>query len=220
VFLYSVVSTMPESFARYAIGLYETGVGTIGNLVVKPRLACRTYQPNGIQDVDWVVLASLRDSTNTLLPYDTTAVELGGVTFPGTVAEWFRGAGFAQVEDRTNLFFDGDLHTLLKADQRRGAGCSVCLFVGADLFRNGRSSGTMIPDHWVRLASPILVDGKPSSAHLVRGASINDDAPLAKAAISFDVFTWGSPHRSVTQMRRGLTVETCIDYFYGFVAAK
>ena len=64
---------------------------------------------------------------------------------------------------RAGDYFDSDLHTLLQADQRRGGGASVCLFIGADLL-NGGDSGTVLPDHWVLLASPIILEGKPSSA--------------------------------------------------------
>jgi len=43
---------------------------------------------------------------------------------------------------------------------------------------------------------------------------------LAKAPVFFEVFTWGDRSFPVTKRRPGLTVETCMDYFYGYVAAK
>jgi hypothetical protein len=54
----------------------------------------------------------------------------------------------------------------------------------------------------------------------VSTGQVNGDAKLAASQIRFDIFTWGTPNRPVHQRRPGLTVETVVDYFYGFVAAK
>jgi hypothetical protein len=77
--------------------------------------------------VDWVALASLRDGANMVLDYDSAGVQVGGITLPGTLAGWFGAARFGQVENKTNLFFDSDLSTLVKASQRFSSGSVVCL---------------------------------------------------------------------------------------------
>ena len=221
VFLFNVLRREPEDFAKYVIGLYETGRGRIGSLEIKPGVDCRSYRPVGTQvaAVDWVALASLRDGANKVLDYDSAAVQAGGITLPGTVAGWFSAANFSQVENKTNLFFDSDLSTLIKASQRFTSGSVVCLFIGANLL-SGRGGDTTIPDHWVSLSSPVRIDGASTAFLASQGDKINKDDKLAKAGISFDVFTWGETSYPVNKRRAGLTVETCIDYFYGYVAAK
>ena len=221
VFLYNVLKREPEDFAKYVIELYETGSGHIRSLKVKPRIGCRNYHPLGPLGaaVDWVALASLRDSENSLLPYDSAEVEAGGITMPGALAGWFRAANFGQVENKTNIFFDSDLATLVKASQRFSSGSVVCLFIGANLL-NGKVGDTIIPDHWVSLSSAVRVDGVSMTQLLSQGQKVNGDEKLAKAGINFDVFTWGQTSYPVRKERAGLTVETCIDYFYGYVAAK
>jgi hypothetical protein len=54
----------------------------------------------------------------------------------------------------------------------------------------------------------------------IQGDKINTDDKLAKAGITFDVYTWGETSYAVNKRRPGLNVETCVDYFYGYVAAK
>ena len=221
VFLYNVLKREPEDFARYVIELYETGRGRIRSLEVKAGVDCRNYRPPGSQvaAVDWVALASLRDGSNSVFDYDSAAVQVGGITLPGTLAGWFSAAQFSQVENKTNLFFDSDLSTLVKASQRFSSGSVVCLLIGANML-SGRSGDTMIPDHWVSLSSPVRIDGTSTAYLLSRGDNVNKDGKVRKAGISFDVFTWGETSYPVTKRRAGLTVETCIDYFYGYVAAK
>src|SRR5688572_15142105 len=91
VFLFAVLRKNPEVFAKYVIDLYETGHGKIGGLVVSPGIDCRNYRPVGtaIAAVDWVALASLRDSTNVFSDYESHTNEASGITLPGTLAGWF-----------------------------------------------------------------------------------------------------------------------------------
>jgi len=85
----------------------------------------------------------------------------------------------------------------------------------------GRRNGqTTIPDHWVVLASQIRVNGTSATTLLARGAAVNGDQALLDATVEFDVYTWGTPMRAVTQMWPGIRVKDCLDFFYGFVSAK
>jgi hypothetical protein len=220
-FVYSLLRRSPERYARYVMELYDNGRATLGHLVVAPGPDCRRYlpQPGGIDPVDWVALASLRDNTNTFLDYDTADVQVGGITMPGDLRRWFKGAQWSDVDKQTNVFFDGDLFTLVKAHEKYCAGYDVCLLIGANLLTR-RSGGTVIPDHWVVLTSQIRIGGVSATTLLERGKKINGDKQLLDAEVEFEVYTWGHPSYSVTTGRAMLTVKTFLDFFYGFVAAK
>jgi hypothetical protein len=77
----------------------------------------------------------------------------------------------------------------------------------------GSPGGIAIPDHWVSLSSPVRVGGAPVGPLAPLGDKVNTDPKLAKAAVSFGVFSWGETSYPVTKRRPGLRVETCIDYF-------
>src|SRR5690625_4337328 len=68
-FLFCVASAYPEAYKRYVLELALYGEARLGKLRVIPSEACRNAQPEHgvIHPVDWVALASLRDSTNRLL---------------------------------------------------------------------------------------------------------------------------------------------------------
>ena len=115
MFMFALIRRDPETYVRFVIDLYDRGVAQLGTMKIAPGSDCRNYTPAGaIAAVDWVALAGLRDGSNALLDYDSVEVEAGGITFPMQMASWFRAAGF-KVENRTNLLFDKDLHTLSTA---------------------------------------------------------------------------------------------------------
>src|SRR4029079_18881235 len=68
-FFYCVLNYKPELYVQYVIDLFTTGKARIGSLKVQPGPACRAYPPprHRIAPVDWVALASLRDSDNMVL---------------------------------------------------------------------------------------------------------------------------------------------------------
>lgn len=186
-----------EAYVGYVVDLWTTGRGRIGTLNVRPGEDCRNATPRGIAAVDWVALASLRDSENTILDYDEPADQVAGITMPGTLAAWFRAAGYQDVRNVTNVWFtkgESDINTataLLRQGKR------VCLFINADLVQHGASGGgrTTVPDHWVELvACNGIRDGR------VRGAVL---------------WTWA---------RRwplpDLTVEQFCGNFFGYVAGR
>lgn len=217
-FLYALAVKNPEAYAQYAIDLYEKGSAWIGKMQVAPGSDCRNYVPTGIDAVDWVTLASLRDSSNNLLDYQDTGNEAAGITMPSGLAGWFNRSGyFTNVINDTNVFLNKGLSCLLKADQQRAAGASVCLFVNATVLAAKRSGGKLTPDHWIVLTTQVMLNGAPA-AHLVsRGASVDGDATLLGQQLSFDVFTWGGTQNINPAPTK---VSEFLGYFYGYVSAK
>ncbi|MDR3213434.1 MAG: hypothetical protein LBT71_05900, partial [Azoarcus sp.] len=64
--MYCIARENPDAYGEYVLDLAMTGEGRIGNLVVKPGTDCRKAGPDAknIAPVDWVALASLRDTSN------------------------------------------------------------------------------------------------------------------------------------------------------------
>jgi len=106
-FFYCVLNYKPELYVQYVIDLFTTGKAHIGSLKVEPSLPCRVYQPpaDKIAPVDWIALASLRDSENTIMDYASADDTVAGITRPGTLASWFRDIGYQNVRDDTNYYF-------------------------------------------------------------------------------------------------------------------
>jgi len=155
-FLYCLLNDDPEVYVKYVIDLYNTGTAYIGTLKVSPGKDCRNYKPQGIAPIDWIALASLRDSENVFFDYEDTSDQFSGITLPMTLAGWFKAARYQDVKNETNVFFtkggsDLDTYYALRLHQRK-----VCLFINADMLSSTKNKGggvTTTPNHWIVLES-------------------------------------------------------------------
>jgi hypothetical protein len=198
--LYCILNEHPDVYAQYVMDLFETGEGRIGALKVKPGAECRNYAPpqGKIAPVDWVALASLRDSENTALSYASVDDDVAGITMPHTLASWFRDAGYAGVRNDTNVVFRKGQKEIDACKQDFDLNRDVCLFIGANMLTpatNKKRSSTA--DHWV------VLDAAPQ---------------IANGAISLSVYSWG---KIVPIPSSGsLSVEDFARNFLGYVSAK
>jgi hypothetical protein len=193
--MYSLASAKDAVYAQYVVDLYQTGTGTIGKLTVKPGAGCRRYAAtagSGIHPVDWVSLASLRDSENDALDYDTPSAAAGGITMPGDLLDWFQDAGFSKDQNVTNLVWTKGVSDLTAAGSKYLQGRRVCLFINANML-SSPNEGSAFPDHWVVLESAVRI--------------MNGNA-------QFKVFTWGGL-RNVD-----VPVDRFCKNFYGYISSS
>jgi hypothetical protein len=160
-FLYCILRDSPEAYVTYVTQMYMRGVARIRSLEVKPSKDCLSCKPSGIDPVDWVALASLRDSENTFFDYQASSNEVGGITMPRTMASWFEKAGYMNVANETNLFCTKGADSLkaalgLVAQRRR-----VCLLINARMIqKSGGVSGFFsTANHWVVLEGGAGITG-------------------------------------------------------------
>ncbi len=205
--LFNVVSDNPVMYARFAIDLYEKGKGKIGRLLIEPGKDVRGYLPplappnpdDLIHPVDWMTMASIRDSENWFLDYDTADKAFAGITMPGELAQWFRMAGYSDVREETNVYFTKGAGTLDDASALFVKGYRVVVFVNMQMLQaTNQTKSSNIPNHWVVLRSKIDRSG---------------------GKVKMTVFSWGEgeyqvPHGS------DLSLDDFSKNFYGYVAGK
>ena len=199
-FLYCVLNEHPDYYVNYVIDLFLTGKAHIGALKVEPSLDCRYYDPpaNRIAPVDWIALASLRDSENTTLTFSSIDDTAAGITMPHSLAKWFRDSGFSGVKNDTNLVHNKGRKEIEECGQELGLYRWVVLFVNDNLlYPDKQTDKSFFPNHW------IVLDSAPQFS--------GDD-------ISFTVYSWGK----IKPIPPGgpLTVKEFSRNFYGFVSAK
>jgi hypothetical protein len=161
--MYCLAKLKAAVYAQYVVELYQTGQATLGKLTVKPGKDCRNYKPHvnsGIHPVDWIALASLRDSENDFFDYDEPSDEVGGITMPGDLVDWFRKSGFRQDANYTNIILNKDVNCLKAAGNRQDQQHSVCLFIDANVLGSSPDPIPRVPNHWVVLTSPVIVKQK------------------------------------------------------------
>lgn len=228
-FMYCLANEYPEVYRNYVMDLAIHGEARIGNLQVKPSQSCLQETADNlislaIQPVDWIALASLRDSSNAVFPV-TASSTLAGVTLPAALAGWFEATGlFSSGVNNTSVMNGKALNVLIEANSRHRNGAWVCLFVRSAIIGGGGSIGidkiggntpkTWLgsPDHWIVLRSAMQLGRQcnlmPPSANCPRQNKLED------AALYFQFYSWGE----VRTLSRARAAEF-LPYFYGYVSA-
>lgn len=194
-FLYCLIKDYPETWVTYVTQMYLKGSARIHGLEVKPSRDCLNANPSGIKPVDWVALASLRDSENTFFDYQDSSNKVGGITMPGTLASWFERAGYRQVTNETNVFFTKGTDTLKTALGLAGQRRRVCMFVDATMVNRPNTAGGTFStaNHWVVLTGGDGIQG---------------------GKVGLKIWTWGKTKNMV-----GFDTGKVVSNFYGYVSA-
>jgi hypothetical protein len=201
--MFGLAADNPLAYVVFARDLYEKGQAKLYRLTVEPGKDCRTYAPSSgaIDPVDWLTMASIRDSENYLLDYDTVDKQVAGITTPGELARWFSKSGYSDVRDQTNLKFSKGVGTIDDANRLFEQGYRICLFISANMLKESEQAdeGSVLTRHWVIQRSPIdRTNGK----------------------VKLQVFSWGEGSYQIPNGATDLPLSQFIDNFYGFVAAK
>jgi hypothetical protein len=209
VFVRRMAATDPVAYVTFVIDLYQTGQGHIGDLKAKAGDDLREYDPGGrIEPVDWIPIASLRDSDNWFFDYQDVNDATAGITMPSALESWFRKVGYRDIINETNVLLNKGEDCLRRASGLWAKDYWVCLFINADMLHeetpehHESHSHSTTPDHWVALTS--AVDISPD-----------------KASVKFTVFSWGKGHWAVPQTASDkLSLKEILNNFYGFVDVR
>jgi hypothetical protein len=196
-FFYCVLNYKPELYVQYVIDLLTTGKARIDSLTVEPSLACRAYDPGSkIAAVDWIALASLRDSENTVINYESADQDVPAITRPATLASWLRVVGYQSVRDNTNYYFCKGRKEIDAVIRDISLSLDVCLLVNKNILDVATSKmKSTFCNHWI----------------------VASDTPkLNGDQIEISVYTWGQilkiPQHGSLSVR-----EFCLN-FYGYVS--
>lgn len=239
-FIYCIAKHFPEQYERYALELALYGKGRIGDLVIEPSNDCLNAKDGLLFDndgfnfspVDWVTLASVRDSTNLFASMDGPGSNIAGMTFPGALEAWFEETGlFAQVEEHTSTIVSSSYANLLRANEKFKAGHCVCLLIQGSIIGNlggielgvnkfqkeTPKTAAAIPNHWVVQTTQMMIDQKraPHPGTRPIEESIN-------SSLDFDLHSWGINGKSypVNNRINEMTPDKFTRYYHGFVSAR
>ncbi|BEM75643.1 hypothetical protein SME36J_50660 (plasmid) [Serratia marcescens] len=159
-FFYCLQKDRPDVYAQAARELWRYGKTRIGNLKIEPGEGCR--HPAGhfydnISGLDWMTLAGLRDSENSVFSFDTLDSPVAGVTLWQTLSEWFEKAGYEKVFSNVGITQAGvqGIHDLNKYINK---GYKVVTLINDGLLRGSQSESLTIPTHWIVWNGPVTQD--------------------------------------------------------------
>ena len=204
-FLFNLLSDQPGEYTRYTLDMYEKGAAKIHRFLIKPSGAVRSYAlPAGATDpIDWLTMASLRNSEDWFIHFDSTDGTLSGATTQMEMAWWFDRAGYSDIKEDANLVrHQRDTDNMDEASRLYTAGYRVCLLIDDPMLyaSKQKTSGSVVlkDRHWVVLRSKIDRSG---------------------GNVKMNIFTWGQGDYKVPQ-GDPLTVDQFLKNYYGYVAAK
>ena len=119
-FFYCLLVDRPDLYAKCVIDLWEKGEAQIKSLRIKPSENCKKPKSlmrevsNYINGVDWITLASLRDSENMILDYDEESDKVAGITLEGKIKQWFLKVGATILYSNVTYGFHIDKDKLLR----------------------------------------------------------------------------------------------------------
>src|SRR5579872_4965096 len=91
----TIAFTDPVAYVAFVTSLYDTGHGQLGDLKVTAGGDLLGYAPgSNVPAVDWIPLASIRDSENWFFDYQSADNEFAGITLPSHMESWFKKIGF------------------------------------------------------------------------------------------------------------------------------
>jgi hypothetical protein len=165
-FFYCLQKDRPDVYMQAAWELYRYGKTKIGELTISPSERCRHpsglfYNSKGykrISGLDWITLAGLRDSENTVLSFDTLDSPLAGMTMWQALTKWFEKAGYKKIFSNVGVTQAG-IQGIRELNEYAKQGYKVVTLISDGLL-GGSNSNLTVPTHWIVWDSPVTEDSK------------------------------------------------------------
>lgn len=164
-------------YAQAARELWRYGKTKIGDLIISPGEGCRHptgtfYFDDGrpkIVGIDWMTLAGLRDSENTVLNFDALDSPVAGITMWQTLTEWFEKAGYEMVFSNVGVTQAG-VQGIRDLNKYIEQGYKVVTLINDGLLEYSTNK-TTLPTHWIVWDGPVTQE--------------------ANGDIALELFSWG-----------------------------
>lgn len=225
-FFYCLLKDQPSIYKQVVWDLWHYGNVQIGNLTIKPSNDCRYPKEISklrISGLDWITLASLRDTENTIMDYQVRSnfitEGLAGITTVSAAKSWFAKVGANSILDNTMLWTPfGINHAKLKhlLDLNLYANKSdyhVITLIGAGMLKFSDGGTGQYPssskEHWIVWESKVT---------LLNGDGITEATPLTEK-VKLNAFSWGKVEENY--LRPNLILGELLEYIFGgFVVTK
>ncbi|WP_309742004.1 hypothetical protein [Chamaesiphon sp. OTE_20_metabat_361] len=218
--VFELIRKQPARYIDICQSLYEYGSfdGYTKKITVSGRL-CRSYGNLRMAQADWMLLATLRDCANTLVPVHPKAPklirELGGITKPWEINGWVKELlGYSTTKSHPTIL-SGEFRALQEADSTIKAGGVVFGLInsqgllGSNSFIASRFH-RLYPNHWVTILGNISILG-------TRGYANEPPTKITKnkqSRVQFDMYSWGR------KIHVNTDVATIKDFFWGVAVGK
>ncbi|EDQ4901474.1 hypothetical protein NLD39_004440, partial [Salmonella enterica] len=202
-FFYCLQKDRPDVYAQAARELWRYGKTKIGDLIISPSEGC--LHPTGtfyfddgrpkIAGTDWMTLAGLRDSENTVLNFDALDSPVAGITMWQTLTEWFEKAGYEMVYSNVGITQAG-VQGIRDLNKYIEQGYKVVTLINDGLLEYSTNK-TTLPTHWIVWDGPVTQE--------------------ANGDIALNLFSWG---KVINWIKPKKDLQFFINRFFGGMVFK
>lgn len=211
---YSLLIDRPDIYAQSAKELWQYGMTNIGSLKISPSKGCKNptgafYDDDGrekVSGLDWVTLASIRDSENAIMSYSEVDDQVAGITMWGALAEWFEKVGYIKIFSNIS-FSHSNLQDIVTLNNYIEQGYRVVSLISAGMLERFGSGSSSAKNHWIVWESPVLGDSGES-------LSLQTDK---NTIVNVKAFSWGTVE---TQVRPNHSLEYFLKHTFGALVFK
>lgn len=221
-YFFCLLNSRPDIYKTVVKKLWETGSVKVGNLEITPkidgaRLVSNFYYESGrpkISPIDWITLASLRDSENKFLSvkmYDSSIVDgslggVAGVTMPSDMKKWLQNTGFTVIRECPNMS-GSNYGIIYDINKYAGHDTYIISLTSSDILEGSRSARA--PNHWIVWTDKLRTkDGTP----------VNGSTLLTLKDLKLNLFSWGEVGYKLKPSIDLLSF--CRTIYYAFVVKK
>ena len=215
-FFYCLLIDRPDLYKQMVKELWESGKTKIGTLKLEPSSDCRHpknffdyddiqgYSPK-VPAIDWITLASLRDTENSFFDYDSPDDQVPGITVAGELKKWFKKAGAEIVYEINTKIINHitgpklTLKDLCRLNYYIGLGMHVVVLIAARMLDRG--SGAPTKNHWIVWNDKLK---------LLNGQEITEHSILTEQ-VQLELFSWGNVS---DQLKFGTTLADVMRYSF------
>ncbi len=210
--VFELIRKQPHRYIDICQSLYERGsfAGFTKTIVAAGRL-CRSYGNLRMAQADWMLLATLRDCANLLVPVHPKAPKLirefGGMTKPWEVNGWVRELlGYSLTKSYPTPLWN-EFRALQEAQKTIDTGGVAFALINSQglLGHNSFIASRfhrIFPNHWVTILGNISID------------PVAQVSKKKRAQVNFDIYSWGR------KIKVNTDAAAIRDYFWGVAIGK
>ena len=222
-FFYCLLMDRPDLYKQMVKELWESGKTKIGTLKLEPSYDCRHpknffdynntlgYSPK-VPAIDWITLASLRDTENGFFDYDSPDDLIPGITTAGDLKTWFKKAGSKILyEINSNIVTQAfgpklTLKDLCLLNSYVREDTHVVMLITSRMFDDMAS--LLTKNHWIVLQDKLK---------LINGHEVTEQTLLTEL-VRLECFSWGKVKNHLLE---NTTLADVMKYSYAaFVISK
>lgn len=166
----------------------------------------RISDKESLDHADWVVLAAIRESFNSVFTYgaDEGPFHIKAWNFPSDVVREFKAGGYSRVISKADGLGGGGYNNFVEATDLYDRGWRVILLIKSDLLKASafqNPGAVRTSDHWVGLNSTVFMSLPGPNCQVDR----------------FEVYSWDGPH-FIPPVGQKMAFSLFDKYYFGFVA--